>query len=127
MGEKITRLDTLIAKLKFGQTSNEVMELQTELKNAGYFTKTFKPTKYYGAMTKAAVAKYLANKNKVPATPKTLAELVKTLKFGQKSDSVKQLQIELKKLKFFPASQAITNYYGMITKAAVAKYLASLK
>jgi sugar lactone lactonase YvrE len=125
LGIKITRLDELVAKLKAGQTNAEVMELQAELKKLGYFAKTWKPTKFYGTMTKAAVKKYLADKNKAPVVVKTLDELVATLKLGQKSDSVKQLQTELKKLKFLPAKHVVTNYYGAITKAAVAKYLAS--
>ncbi len=125
LGVKITRLDELVAKLKFGQTSDEVKELQTELKKIGYFAKTWKPTKFYGTLTKAAVKKYLVDKNKKPVVAKTLDELVAMTKFGQRSDLVKQLQTELKKLKFLSAKHLVTNYYGAITKAAVAKYLAS--
>ena len=125
LGVKITRLDELVAKLKAGQTNSEVMEMQNELKKLGYFAKTWKSTKFYGAMTKAAVKKYLADKNKVPVVAKTLDELVATLKLGQKNDLVKQMQTELKKLKFFPASLVATGYYGPATRTAVNKYLAS--
>lgn len=125
LGVKITRLDELVAKLKAGQTNSEVMEMQNELKKLGYFNKSFKATKFYGSMTKAAVKKYLADKNKKPVVAKTLDELVATLKLGQKSDLVKQMQTELKKLKFFPANLVATGYYGPATKTAVNKYLAS--
>lgn len=127
LGVKITRLDELVAKLKAGQTSEEVKELQTELKKIGYFVKTYKPTKFYGNMTKAAVKKYLADKNKKPVVAKTLDELVALTKFGQKSELVKQLQTELKKLKFLPAKHVVTSYYGAITRTAVNKYVASQK
>lgn len=125
LGEKITRLDELLAMLKFGQTKNEIRELQTELKKLGYFSKTFKPTKYYGWMTRSAVQKYLAKKNKQLGETKNLDELLSILKFGQRNELVRQLQTELKTLKFFPTNQTVTNYYGAITRGAKNKYLAS--
>jgi surface protein len=122
LGVKVTLLDELIAKLKPGTTSDEVKQLQVELQKAGFFAKTFKPTRLYGAMTKAAVAKYLASKNAVVLS---LDELVATLTVGSRSANVARLQTELKKRGFFPVGTAVTTYYGPMTKAAVAKYLAS--
>ncbi|MBP6859693.1 MAG: hypothetical protein KBC69_03690 [Candidatus Magasanikbacteria bacterium] len=50
-------------------------------------------------------------------------ELIAQLKFGSTSDQVNQLQVELQKLGFFPAKAKTTRYYGLMTKAAVQKYL----
>lgn len=122
LGEQISLLDELVARLRFGTTSDEVRQLQTLLQQKGYFAKTFRPTRYYGLMTKAAVARYLADKKMANMT---LGELIQTLKFGNRNSMVAKLQTELKKLGFFPANVAVTNYYGLITRAAVAKYLAS--
>ena len=122
LGEQASLLDELIAKLKAGTTSDEVKQLQVELQKKGYFVKTFKPTRLYGAMTKAAVAKYLADKKMANMT---LDELIKALKFGTRNSLVTRMQNELKRLGFFPASMAVTNYYGPTTKAAVANYLAN--
>ena len=122
LGEQISLLDELIARLRAGTTSDEVRQLQIELQKRGYFAKTFRPTRLYGAMTKAAVAKYLADQN---AATMTLGEMLRTLKFGQRSALVTRLQNELKRLGYFPANVAVTNYYGAVTKAAVAKYQAS--
>ncbi len=118
LGVQISLLDELIAKLKAGTTSDEVRQLQVELQKKGYFTKSFKPTRFYGAMTRAAVARYLADKM-------TVDELVAALKLGNRGALVSRLQTELKKLGFFPANMAATGYFGLVTKASVAKYLAS--
>lgn len=122
LGVKTTLLDELIAELKPGTISDEVRQLQVELQKAGFFAKTFKPTRLYGTMTKAAVAKYVASKNAVVLS---FDELVNTLTVGSRGANVARLQTELKKRGFFPASIAVTMYYGPMTKAAVAKYLAS--
>jgi hypothetical protein len=61
LGEKIALLDELIAKTKYGQTSNTVKQLQTELRNAGFFPRYVRSTGWYGPITRAAVAKYLAS------------------------------------------------------------------
>ncbi|MBI2037514.1 MAG: hypothetical protein HYT15_01085 [Candidatus Magasanikbacteria bacterium] len=118
LGVQISLLDELIAKLKAGTTSDEVRQLQVELQKKGYFTKNFRPTRFYGAMTRAAVARYLADKM-------TVDELVAALKLGNRGALVSKLQTELKKLGFFPANMAATGYFGLVTKASVTKYLAS--
>jgi hypothetical protein len=62
--ERISRqkIDMLINQLKPGQTSDQVLELQTELQKLGYIVKSWKPTKFYGTVTMAGVAKYNASK-----------------------------------------------------------------
>ena len=60
LGEHITLVDTLIAKLKYGQRGADVMKLQSELKRLG-FLKIGKTTSFYGPMTRAAVNKYLTS------------------------------------------------------------------
>ncbi len=119
LGIKISRLEALITKLKAGQSSNEVMELQNELKKAGYFPGNWRSTKFYGRLTSAAVKKYLATKK--------LDKLINTLKFGQRNNLVKQLQTNLKMFNFFPAAHVVTSYYGPITRIGVKKYLALKK
>jgi hypothetical protein len=64
LGVKITRLNELANKLKFGNRGAEVRELQTLLKQAGYFPAKQAITGYYGPITRAAVKKYLADINK---------------------------------------------------------------
>lgn len=61
---KISRekVDALIKEVKAGQTSDKVLELQTELQKLGYIVKSWKPTKFYGTVTASAVAKYQASK-----------------------------------------------------------------
>jgi hypothetical protein len=120
LGVQISLLDELIAKLKAGTTSDEVRQLQVELQKRGYFAKTFRPSRLYGSMTRAAVARYLADKKMASMT---LDELIQALKFGTRNSMVTRLQNELKKLGHFSAS--VTGYYGAVTKAAVAKYQAS--
>lgn len=121
LGVKVSRISELLAKLNQGQTSDEVTELQTELQKLGHFSSNFKPTRYYGIMTAGAVNKYMDD----VVDSMSLDELVLVLKFGQRNNAVKKLQTELKSLGFFPANVQSTGYFGVITKAAVVKYLAS--
>jgi peptidoglycan hydrolase-like protein with peptidoglycan-binding domain len=122
----------LIATLKLNQKSAKVIELQNELKKLGYFPKTFKPTNFYGKMTADAVKKYLASK--VAPTPvkqvlgtqvTSLDTLIATLKPGQSSAKVKDMQAKLKALGYFNKNFATTNFYGTLTTAAVKRYQAS--
>ena len=57
-----TKIDALLKEVKPGQTSDQVLELQTELQKLGYIVKSWKPTKFYGTVTASAVAKYQASK-----------------------------------------------------------------
>lgn len=120
LGVQTSLLHELIAKLKFGSTSNEVTQLQVELQKLGFFPAKAKTTRFYGVVTKAAVQKYLDTK----ANEISLPDLAAMLKLGQRGAAVKKLQTELKTAGFFPASTAATGFYGNTTKQAVAKYLA---
>lgn len=120
LGEQISVLHELIAKLKFGSTGDEVNQLQTELQKLGFFPAKMNTTRYYGVITKAAVQRYLDTK----ATEISLHDLATMLKFGQRGAAVKKLQSELKTGGFFPMNQTATGYYGNLTKQAVANYLA---
>ena len=48
---------------------------------------------------------------------------IQQIKFGQRSERVKQVQRELKKMGYFPKDVPETGYYGKITKSAIEKYL----
>lgn len=56
----VLTIDQIIAKYKFGQTDDYILQLQKELKNKKYFKGPL--TGYYYKQTKAAVDKYLADK-----------------------------------------------------------------
>ncbi len=118
LGEKISRLDDLIAMTKYGEKSANVKELQAELKKAGYFAKSWKSTTYYGTATRAAVQKYQADKL-------SLDDLIAQTKYGQNNYKVFRLQTELKKSGYFAKKWKPTYFYGAATKAAVAKYQAT--
>lgn len=119
LGDQIVLVNELIAKLNYGQTSNSVNTLQTELQKLGFFPATVKTTKFYGPITRKAVEKYMDSKEW------SLDQLVAMLKFGNRGTSVVKLQDQLKALGHFPASVRSTGYFYVITRAAVAKYLAS--
>jgi len=137
LGVKITLVDELIAKTKFGTRSEDNKLLQTELRKLGHFPTDIDSTGYYGSITKTAVEKYLASKVVIPAPVTTgqvlgvkitlVDELIAKTKLGTRSDDVKLLQTELRKLGHFPTDVYSTGYYGPITKTAVEKYLASIK
>ena len=55
-------LDPLIGDLRFGMRSQKVAELQTALRNLGFFPKYIRSTGYFGPITRSAVEKYLASK-----------------------------------------------------------------
>jgi hypothetical protein len=130
LGEKITALDELIAKLKYNDRGDEVVSLQDQLKEAGYFSKSVKSTGWYGPITQRAVNAYLA---KTKAGTVTVADdadlqtLASTLKYNDRGDAVKSLQTQLRALGFFPSYVRSTGWYGPITQGAVAKYLAAKK
>lgn len=147
LGVKISRLDELIAKLKFGRRDKAVLELQRELQQRGFFPKKLKLTNYYGATTRLAVQKYQRSQIKTaPAAPKVkttpataassavaatktntttlnLDQLIAATKLGTRSAAVKQLQKQLAELEFFDAKRwGLTGYYGPATVAAVKQY-----
>ncbi|MDD5753001.1 MAG: peptidoglycan-binding domain-containing protein, partial [Candidatus Pacebacteria bacterium] len=57
-----------------------------------------------------------------PPETSSLNELITNTKYKETSNNVKQLQINLKSLGFFPNDIDCTGYYGSITKKAVTKY-----
>jgi peptidoglycan hydrolase-like protein with peptidoglycan-binding domain len=130
LGEKITDsgIDALIAVTHFGQTGADVKSLQDALKKAGFFPAGISSTGFYGPVTKASVAKYLAS-TKAPAQVlgdkiTDIDSLIAQVRFGQRSNAVVALQNALKAKGFFPAGIPATGFYGPITKVAVEKYLA---
>ncbi len=127
LGVKIELVDELVASTKFGTRSNDVKLLQDELKRLGFFPKNISSTGFYGSITKAAVGKYLASKTgQVLGVKITRADdLIAITKFGGRGAEVSELQTLLKQAGFFPSKQAVTGFYGSITRTAVAKYLAS--
>ena len=119
LGEQITNIDELIAKLTYGTTSEEVHHLQTGLKQLGFFPSTVKATKFYGPITKRAVEKYMDSKQW------TLDQLVAMLRYNNRGTSVQTLQTQLRDLKFFPYWVRSTGWFGPITQGSVVKYKAT--
>lgn len=108
--------DQIIAKYKYGQTSDYILQLQKDLKAKKYFDGPL--TGFYGVKTKAAVEKYLAAK-KVAVL--NIDQIIAKYKVGQTDKYILQLQKELKTKKYFDGP--FTGFYGPKTKAAVDKYL----
>lgn len=120
-------------RLKKGSRGDEVIKLQTALKELGYYTKTVDGA--YGPSTIAAVKAFQA-KNGLEADgiagPETLAKLYGTsaeeaqpaastdgtsLGFGAKGAKVTSLQTALKNLGYY--NKKVDGYYGKGTIAAV--------
>jgi len=57
-----------------------------------------------------------------PVTPPANFIFTETMKFGSRGEQVRQLQIRLKALGFFPSNINTTGYFGNITKASVIKF-----
>lgn len=132
------------AALKLGSSGANVEQLQTLLKELGFFTPP-KTTKFFGSVTKAALIAYqkannlsatglldastrsaLQNEseNQVEAPTATAPSNVQfknILKLGSVGDEVKQLQEKLKELGFFNFPTA-TGYFGTATREAVIKF-----
>ena len=127
LGVSTTLIDELIARLRFGQRTADVVKLQDELKRLGFLAKTFPSTGYFGTTTLAAVNRYKASlKNVVkPSTDASIDTLIAQLRFGMRSDAVRLLQDKLKALGFFPRYIRSTGYFGPITQEAIRKYLAA--
>ncbi len=110
LGEKITKLDTLIATLKPNKRAPQVKELQAELKKLGFFPQSQATTDFYGKVTAAGVKKYKNSKAQPPALVQPpaeqvdfeLDELVVTLQPNKRAPLVKKLQAGLQKLGLFP-------------------------
>ncbi|MFA5127410.1 MAG: Ig-like domain-containing protein [Patescibacteria group bacterium] len=127
LGEKISRIDELIALTRYAERSANVRELQLELKNAGFFPKYQIATGYFGPITLTSVKKYLASQNRLAELRNSkIDEFIALTKYGEHSDNVKSLQTELKNAGFFPKYQIATGYFGPITLASVKKYQACI-
>lgn len=133
LGEKITNIDALIAQTKYGQTSDLVVQLQDALKAAGYFPASVKSTGFYGPITRAAVAKYLAKSTSTTTTTTAVSpdasvdELIASLKYNDRGTSVASLQTKLRTLGYFPSWVRSTGWFGPITQGAVNAYKAATK
>ncbi len=121
LGEKIALVDELIARLRFGQRSEDVRSLQNELKRLGYFPARWNATNYYGPLTLSAVTRYV-NAN---AATLSIDQLIATLRFGQTSPNVRRLQTMLVQKGFMPRGWRVTSFYGTVTRAGVNAYNAS--
>ncbi|MCM3538833.1 peptidoglycan-binding protein [Priestia endophytica] len=127
--------------LKYGMSSPQVKQLQSALKQKGYFNFGY-TTNYYGTITRDAVIKFQRANGLAAdgiAGPKTLAKLngssvsagssssssgvstSTTLRLGMSSPQVQKLQSALKQKGYFTYSRT-TNYYGTITRDAVMKF-----
>lgn len=117
LGEQISLVDGLIAKLNFGDNSNDVKKLQTELVRLGYLPRNWRVTTSYGLVVFAAAERY------VDAHPsQDLDGMIARLHFRQFHPDVRRLQSELKRRGFIPRSWTITSYYGTVTRGAVRAY-----
>lgn len=129
------------SELSEGASGAAVKEVQTKLKDLGYFKGD--ATGYYGSVTKAAVIAFqkakgidpigivgpktktaLATASAVPTTATTATassfatgSLTKRLEVGMVDAEVKTLQSILKRLGYF--NDEPTGYFGNLTKAAV--------
>ncbi|GAF15423.1 cell wall lytic activity [Bacillus sp. JCM 19045] len=132
--------------LRQGMSHPDVTELQTTLKEKGFFT-YHTATGFYGTHTRDAVLAYQkANNLQVDGTagPQTLGSLVKSgavlspsnsnasnnnsssssstvaMRIGNRGNNVTGLQDQLRTLGFF--NQSSTGYYGTVTREAVRNY-----
>ncbi len=135
-----------VANLKLGVVGTAVKELQTLLKDLGYFTYP-KLTNYFGLVTKSALLKYQKTKNLaatsildeatraslnaesnnqvVKATEKSPAVVtaifVHNLQPGSRGEEVRLLQQKLRELGYFKFS-INTGLFGPATRAAVVAF-----
>lgn len=125
--------------LKQGMSNENVKQVQTRLKELGYFQE--KVTGYYGEVTKKAVENYQRDNNFFvdgivgPATWSALigGKITDTanpenespvfnsvLKQGMSGEEVKKVQTRLKELGYF--NEKTTGYFGEVTENAVMAY-----
>ncbi len=119
LGEKISQVDELIARLTYGRRNADVLVLQNELVRLGLMPRGWRSTNYYGPVTLAAVTRY------VDAHNGNLDEMIGRLRFGQTHPDVRRLSRQLIAGGFMPKGTRITSYYGAAVRTAVAKYNAS--
>ncbi len=128
--------------LKIGDKNDDVLALQTKLKEQGFFSGS--TTGYYGTKTQQAVIDYQASHSLLvdgKAGPKTLASILGDdfvvtpksgalasgnmdadfLEPGDKGTFVSDIQEKLKKLEYYNYP-SITGYYGPVTEQAVRSF-----
>jgi len=126
--------------LRYGSRSESVRQMQQNLKDLGYYSGTV--SGHYGTLTEAAVTNFQKNNGLSAdgiAGSKTLSKIASALgssssssgsssssssssllKYGVKSDAVRQMQQNLKDLGFYSGS--ITGNFGNLTKQAVYEF-----
>ena len=126
--------------LKIGDDDEYVTELQTKLKELGYFD--HKVTGYFGTVTQQAVIDYQTDHSLTvdgKAGPETLQSIfgsdytISSDRFvqgdentdtyypGDKGDAVSEIQQKLQELEYYDYS-SITGYYGPVTQEAVERF-----
>lgn len=112
--------------LRFGSRGNEVVRLQQELKNRGYFYAN--TTGYYGNITQTSVTNFQRDHGLIVdgmAGRQTQSALyvqatTSVLRFGSRGNAVVKLQQALKNRGYFHANT--TGYYGNITQTSVINF-----
>ena len=107
---------SLINSVSFGQRNEKVRELQTELRKLGFFSYS-SDTGFYSVITRQAIVDYL-----ISIKTEGLETLIKMIKYGERSATVREIQTQLKGLGFFTYPTA-TGFYGPITRDAINSFL----
>ena len=126
---------TFTQTLQFGSNNPEVKTLQDKLKELNFFSKEIISNGNFGPATEKAIKEYQKSKGIHPCGivgPRTRKALnngefitnkdykfTKDLKYSDKNEEVKQLQIRLQDQNFFPYNVKPTGWFGSITKKAV--------
>lgn len=119
LGEKITKIDELIATLRYGRRDANVLVLQNELVRLGFMPRGWRSTNYYGPVTLAGVTRYVDSNNG------DLNEMIGRLRYGQTHPDVRRLTRQLVAGGYMPRTTRITSYYGVALRSAVARYNAA--
>ncbi|MBV6624221.1 MAG: peptidoglycan-binding protein [Rivularia sp. (in: Bacteria)] len=126
-----------LAVEKYGNKGSEITNIQTCLKQLGYFNSS--TTGYYGSITKNAVIKFqkdnglaidgivgsdtqkkLQSRCLTQSSTNNQTNQAQILKLGSRNQAVKKLQQDLKQLNYFVSNPS--GYFGPITKDAVIKF-----
>lgn len=116
LGEQVTLVDELIARLQYGRRDADVIKLQTELVRLGYMPRNWRATNFYGTVTLAGVNRY------VDAHPLSVKEASALVRLGQTHPNVRRLQAALKKEGLMPRNWRVNNFFGTATRNALNDY-----
>lgn len=119
LGERISKIDELIAALRYGRRDARVLTLQNELVRLGFMPRGWTSTNYYGPVTLAGITRYVDRNNA------DLNEMIGRLSFGQTHPDVRRLGRQLIAGGFMPTRTRLSSYYGVAIRSAVARYQAS--